>query len=189
MTQEQEPIVIFREIQRFRQPALWLAVVTACVVLVGAVSYPVVSQLLLGKPVARTPLPDAALLLFGGATILLILGLPALLALARLVVEVRLDGLYFRFSPFQRALFRIAPEQLGRFEAKAFRSVGELRAWGGKSLAPRNILTVSGNRGVFLETSAGQSWFIGSQRPEQLVQAIILAFKIPKCRKGMETNC
>ncbi|MBI4384806.1 MAG: hypothetical protein HY579_12325 [Nitrospinae bacterium] len=184
---EQDPNLLFREIQRFRQPALWCAVVLFGVALIGAVSYPLASSLLLGHPARGASFPDASSQVLGALTILLIAGFPALLGTARLVVEVRLDGLYFRFHPFQRSSFKIAPEQLKHFELKSFKSVRDLRNWK-SALAPGNILTVSGNRGVFLELAGGQSWFLGSQRPEQLAQAIVLAFKIPKCKR-METGC
>ena len=186
MNQEQE--TIFREVQRFRQPLLWVFMVSICVALVGVVSHAMLRQLLLGKPVSNNAIPDGLLLLLGCTLILLILGFPVLLALVRLVIEVRMDGLYFGFFPFQRSLQKVEPKQLKRFEMRMFGSVAELRKWRDKSLERSNILTVNGNYGLHLELSTGQCWFIGSQRPDQLLQAIILAFKIPKCKKVSETN-
>ena len=186
MSQEQE--TIFREIQRFRQPVLWLFAVSASIALIGVVSYAMMRQLVLGQPISPGAIPDAVLAFFGSLLILLILGLPALLALVRLVTEVRLDGLYFGLLPFQRSLTKVEPRQLKSFEMRVFRSVAELRNWRDKKLERSNILTISGNYGVHLELSTGQCWFIGSQRPDQLAQAILLAFKIPKCKKGQETN-
>lgn len=186
MSQEQD--TIFREIQRFRQPALWLFVVSVSISLVGVVSYAILRQLVLGKAVSHNAIPDSALLLFGSLLILLILGLPVLLALVRLVTEVRLDGLYFGFFPFQRSLIKVEPSQVKSFEMRVFKSVAELRTWGDRKLERSNILTVNGNYGVHVELSTGESWFIGSQRPDQLAQAILLAFKIPKCKKQMEAN-
>jgi hypothetical protein len=185
MSQEQE--TIFREIQRFRQPALWLFIVFSSVALVGVVSHAVLRQLVLGKP-AQHAVPDAALVVFGCLVILLILGLPTLLALVRLVTEVRLDGLYFGFFPFQRSLVKIEPSQLKNFEMRVFKSVAELRTWGDKKLDRSHILTVNGNYGVHVELTTGERWFIGSQRPDQLAQAILLAFKIPKCKRQMQAN-
>ena len=186
MSQEQE--TIFREIQRFRQPLLWLFIVSLSVSLVGVVSHAMLRQLVLGKPLNQHAIPDTVLVFFGTLLILLILGLPVLLALVRLVTEVRLDGLYFGFFPFQRSLVKVEPAQLKNFEMRVFKSVAELRAWRDKKLDRGNILTVNGNYGVHLELSTGQCWFIGSQRPDQLAQAILLAFKIPKCKKQMEAN-
>ncbi|MBI4389099.1 MAG: hypothetical protein HY580_02880 [Nitrospinae bacterium] len=184
---KQDLNILFREIQRFRQPALWCAVVMLSVAVIGAVSYPMARNFFLGPPAREAFSPGVPSLVMGALTILLVAGFPVLLGMARLVVEVRLDGLYFRFHPFQRASFKIAPEQLTHFELKSYKSVRDLRSWK-SSLEPGNILTVSGNRGVFLELAGGQSWFLGSQRSEQLAQAIVLAFKLPKCKR-METNC
>lgn len=184
MAQEQE--TIFREIQRFRQPWFWFLLVSACISLLGVVSYAMVRQLALGRPVGHSPISDTMLLVLGSLLVLLILGFPALIASVRLVTEVRLDGLYFGMLPFQRALFMVGPKQLKAFEMRAFKSVAELRIWKDKTLERGNILTVSGNYGVHLEMNTGENWFVGSQRPDQLLQAIVLAFKIPRCKRGFE---
>jgi hypothetical protein len=156
---------LFREVQRFRQPWLWLLVLGVA----GLTWYIAAVQLLGGEPVGNNPAPDwlAVLLwlLFG-------VGLPLVFWSLRLVTEVRGDGLYVRFVPFHFSFRKIAFADISQFEAKTYRPLLDYGGWGIRYGFSGKAYNVSGNRGVQLELANGKRLLIGSQRPDELVQAL-----------------
>ena len=143
----------FREEQRFRQP--WLMVLMAASTLVAAWA---------GRTTNAGPW-----------AVLAALALPvaiwAWLWSMTLITEVRPDGLYVRF----RMLWpeQVIPyDRIVKAEAKRYRPILEYGGWGVRGVAPVRAFNVSGNRGVLLSLTGGQSLMIGSQRPDQLAAAL-----------------
>ena len=148
--------VLFREVQRFHQPWLWVLIVVSVLATIG----------LFGEPWGDRPMSDTALaILFG-------IGILALFASIRLITEVRQDGLYIRFVPFHLSFRRIAPEGLEGFEPLTYRPILNYGGWGIKWGRGGIAYNVSGNRGVRLNYTNGKHILIGSQRADELAQAI-----------------
>lgn len=160
-----DPSPRFREVQRFRQPLLWLCVL----VVAGLAWYAAAFQLGLGEPWGNKPAPDWAValiwLLFG-------VGLPVLFWSLRLVTEVRGDGIYYKFFPFQLSFRKIAFPDVRQFEATTYRPLLDYGGWGIRYGLGGKAYNVSGNRGVRLALANGKRLLIGSQRPEEFIAAI-----------------
>jgi hypothetical protein len=158
--------VLFREVQRFAQPWLWVVVLAAA----ASAWFAAIVQLFAGASPERHLMSDLMVLLIW---LLMGLGLPALFISARLVVEVRKDGLYYRYCPFHRTFHRIEYNDIRRFEARVYRPIMEYGGWGIRYGWKRGkAYNVSGNRGVQLELKDGASLLLGSQAPEELASAI-----------------
>jgi hypothetical protein len=157
--------VSFREAQRFSQPWLWGLVLIAPAVFL----YAFVQQLILGKPFGENPMSDGLLIVMG---LLIGGGLPWLFYSARLVTEVRTDGLYVRFSPFHRRPRRIAPEEIASCEARTYRAIREYGGWGIHSGRSGRAYNVRGDRGVQLVLRDGRRLLIGSQCADELAAHI-----------------
>jgi len=128
-----------------------------------------VQQLLLGKPFGSNPAPDLALVIIG---IIFGFGFPIFFFFLNLTTEVRKGGLYYRFSPFHLSFRRIALEDLTSYEAQTYSPVKDYGGWGIRYGRGGAAYNVSGNRGVQLEFANGKRILIGSQRPEELAEAI-----------------
>ncbi|MDH5615515.1 MAG: hypothetical protein OEY62_03150, partial [Acidimicrobiia bacterium] len=89
----------FREVQGFRQWWLWVLLLVTTLGTIGLFGYGIFVQIIQGTPWGDKPMSDAALLATGIGTTILVVGLAALLLSARLVTEVRSDGLHVRFFP------------------------------------------------------------------------------------------
>lgn len=165
MDQEKEISSIYREEQQFRQVWIWV-IVSA---LAGLAWYTAMMQLLLHRPFGNRPMPDIPLvinwIIFG-------IGLPALFLIARLVTEVRNDGIYIRFFPFHWTFRKIAFTEVKQFKARAYRSFREYGGHGIRYGSKGMAYTVSGDRGVQIELLNGKRLLIGSQRAEELSRAI-----------------
>ncbi len=160
--------VLFREVQYFRQPWVWLLVLGVS----GVTLYAMVQQILLGKPFGNNPASDAVLIV-----IVVVFGFcfPLLFYLLNLKTEVRSDGLYYRFFPFHLSVRRIPLGDLKSFEALTYRPLREYGGWGIRWGSRGKAYNVSGNRGVQLELVGGQRIMIGSRRAQELAEALALA--------------
>jgi len=155
---------MFREIQRFRQWWVWLLVY-------GIASlgwYGLIQQIIFGKPFGTNPAPDWAMWLIW---LLCGIGLPVFFHSLRLIVEVREDHIYIRYAPLVTR--KIPFMEIERYEARTYQPIKEYGGWGIKGWScKKTAYNVSGNQGVELELRDGRQVMIGSQRPQELAQAI-----------------
>jgi hypothetical protein len=146
-------VTTFREEQRFRQP--WLMLLMAGTILVCAWAIDVSGIQSWGAWLVVA---------FPAATWVWLLSMT-------LVTEVRPEGLYIRFKMLWPE--RTIPfSQIVKVEEKRYRPILEYGGWGVRGIAPVKAFNVSGNRGVLLSLTGGQSLMIGSQRPDQLAAAL-----------------
>ncbi|WP_158056571.1 hypothetical protein [Halorussus halophilus] len=145
--------VRFREVQQFRQWWLWgLLAIRPVLALVGLAR-------------GTKTRGDAARELFVSLSVAVLLGS------ARLVTEVRDDGLYVKFEPFHRSFERIPFADISSFESAGYSPL-RYGGWGFRWTPRRLAYTVSGRSGVQFERANGKSLYVGSDRPDELVAAV-----------------
>ena len=157
--------VVYREVQRFRHPTLWLILGGVAALLWVAT----LTQLVLGRPFGDRPASDAELLVgwfvFGA-------GLPLLFWFIGLVTEVGAAGVRVRFVPFPGRLIRW--QAIADVRVVRYRPLRDFGGWGLRwGWGRRQAYTVSGDQGVELVLRSGWRVVIGSQTPELLHAAII----------------
>jgi hypothetical protein len=106
-----------------------------------------------------------------GATLLAALTVLAL-ATARLLTEVREDGVYLRFVPFHRSFRRFEWPRIQSAEARTYRPIREYGGWGIRGRGRNRAYNVRGDRGVQLVLTDGSRVLIGSAKADQLAEAI-----------------
>jgi hypothetical protein len=156
---------IYREVQRFHQKWLWMVALAAAF----ATFFAVVEQFLLDRDVGNHPLSDIAVLVVCG---LVGVGLPVLLWIARLIVEVHKDGVYFRFIPFHRRYQKLALDKIIKYEAVSYRPLADYGGWGIRRGKEGYAYTVSGSRGVMFGLEHGRNVLLGSNKPEEMARAV-----------------
>ena len=157
--------VIFREVQRFNQLWVWLFILLAT----AGTWYAAIVQILLKKPVGENPAPDLVIVILW---FVLGLAFPLLFYYAKLITEVRYDGLYFCYFPFHLSFRKISWAEIKKYEACTYRPLREYGGYGIRHSRHGKAYNVSGNKGVKLELFNGKKILIGSQRPAELVKAI-----------------
>jgi hypothetical protein len=155
----------FREVQCIRR--VWWVML-----LVGGIAcltwYSFWQQILLGRPVGTNPGPDWAI---AAIWLLCGIGLPVLLLTMRLIVEVHPGHISIRYVPLLRR--RIPTAEIAHFRARSYRPILEYGGWGIKGWSRGRIAyNVRGNRGVELELRDGRQVMIGSQRADELEEAL-----------------
>ena len=99
------------------------------------------------------------------------IGLPALFVSIRLIVTVERDQITIRYRPFTTR--RIGFEEIESCEARTCKPIKEYAGWGIKGWSvERMSYSVSGNKGVELTLADGKRVMIGSQKAQQLADAI-----------------
>jgi hypothetical protein len=132
--------------------------------------YGMIEQLVFGRPWGNKPMSDFALAVIGPLMILSGFGLFWLFRAMRLITEVRSDGVYIHFVPLLRDTILFS--NIADCEARTYRPIREYGGWGVRFGWKRKAYNVSGNRGVQLTLKSGKRLLIGSQRSEELAQAI-----------------
>ena len=142
-----EETPLFREVQRFRQPWIWA--------LLGGVA---LLMLVLG------PISWGGLVIVGAVA--------GLVYSLRLKTEVRADGIYLKMWPLHRSFRRIPWSEIKQYEAKQYRPLREFGGWGIRWTPGKIAYNVRGNRGVWIERMNERGVLVGSQHPEEFIEAI-----------------
>jgi len=162
--------IVFRETQRFTQRWLWILLIFLMLIVVAIFGYGLIQQLIFDIPWGDRPVPNEVLLITSLLIIVFSFAMIYLFYSLRLDTEVREKGLYIRFYPLPGKL--IPYSSIQTCVARTYKPLSEYGGWGikyGRSGWAYNII---GNRGVQLELEDGKRILIGSQRAEQLMQAI-----------------
>ncbi len=160
--------VAFSETQRFTQR--WIAVLVSLMALgIWAMA---LSRFVFHRPQGAGTVDDA---LLAFTWVLVGMGVPLLFLTMELVVEVRRDGLYVRFAPFHRRPRVFLWQDIAEFRARRYRPIREFGGWGIRWGRSGRAYNVRGDRGLQLVLRDGRRLLIGSQRAEELEEAMRLA--------------
>jgi len=147
--------VIFHEEQRFKQPWLWILIV-------GVFGWLIYSS----RIWTTTPERGAFYAALVYAFIIWLLGT------ARMVTQVRPEGVIVSARPFRRLSRTIPFDQIASCEARDYRPIREYGGWGIRLGPSGKAYNMSGSRGVQLVLKSGERVLIGSQRADELAAAI-----------------
>lgn len=157
---------LFREVQRMTQVWVWLLTAFAAA---GAWAVFILQVVMRIDPDAE-PLSDLSAWIVWVAVGLL---LPLLLYAVRLRVEVTRESLSIRYFPLVNKT--LAPGDIRKAFARTYHPIREYGGWGVRWTPwGGRAYNMNGNRGVQLELAGGKKLLIGTQRPEELEQAIAL---------------
>jgi hypothetical protein len=173
MTSTNSPHIFFHEDQAFRKSGLFTAL------LVGSVVSSVVGFLVwLNAPPTGSQSTEILLLVVAIGAIAA-LAIFILVLCCSLTTEVNRSGLYIQYFPFHLSPKKIPLENVVQIEIKTYKPLRDYGGYGIRYGAAGKAYNVSGNRGVNLKFTAGRDLLIGSQKPEELAQA--LQQLLPKC--------
>ncbi len=162
---------LFHEVQRFRQPWVWVILVPIALGLIGFFTHVLLKQLVFGVPVGEKPLSDALLLAIGVVTFVVTLGLIIGLYKARMVVDVTDMGVAVQFFPlFHRQTLGF--EEIERCDLCSLPSIRARGGGGVQLFGAQRMITVRGDQGIELVLRDEGTLVLGSQRASELLSAI-----------------
>jgi hypothetical protein len=144
---------------------VWLLVLIVC----GVSWYGFIQQIVLKKPFGNNPAPDPVMIMLW-----VIFGIffPVLFYSLKLVTEVRYDALYVRYFPLQFHSHKISYGEIKNYEIRTYSALKEYGGYGIRYGKKGKAYNVYGNKGIQLEFQDGKRLLIGTQRPEELLQAL-----------------
>jgi len=159
--------LIYREEQRFSSWLRWLIALSMAL----AVPFSIFSLTKIPSEQGSSDILPILTLIIAGICVPIAVAL--LFLLLKLETEVRSDGLYIRFFPAHIHFKRFGAEDLSEYYARRYKPLREYGGWGIRcSLKKGKAYNVSGNKGVQLVFKSGKRLLIGSQRAEELEEAI-----------------
>ena len=166
--------ILFKEEQRFTQWWLWLLLIFSFAVAVLPLWYGLYRQVSTGIPWGDNPTSNTGLMITAILTTLLMVGILVLFSYSRLLLEVREDGIHFRFPPFVRKWRIIHRDEIERYTLGKYNPVGEYGGYGVRRSFGKygRAYNVSGNLGLRLFLRNGKVVLFGTQRKQALEYAM-----------------
>jgi hypothetical protein len=166
--------ILFKEEQRFTQWWLWGLLIFAFAVGVVPIWYGLYKQVSTGTPWGDNPTSDAGLVIIAIFTTLLMGGILILLRLTTLYIEIRIDGIYFRFPPFVQKWRSISKEEIEKYTVGKYNPIREYGGYGMRRSFGKygRAYNVSGNTGVRLFLKNGKIILLGTQRAQAMAYAM-----------------
>ena len=145
---------IFYEIQQFRQKWIW----TILLIVLFVLFLPIISGMV-------SILLGVILILTGFCFIWLFYSM-------KLITEIKGDSIHIKFSPFTTQIIHFS--EIIKYEIRQYRPIIEYGGWGIRFNRSGKAYTVSGNIGIQIQLSAGKGILIGTQQPNEFLQAMKL---------------
>lgn len=159
--------ILFTEKQKFKQWWLWVILFG----INGLLLLGVFKQVIGGHQFGDKPTSNVELVSTVGLTILLTI----LFINFKLETQIKKDGVYVRFFPFNLSFRQYTWDKVSKSFVRQYNPIGEYGGWGlrfglfGKGRA----LNVSGNQGLQLEFSDHKRLLIGTNKPEELTKTLV----------------
>jgi hypothetical protein len=160
--------VLYKEVQKF---SLTLRLLIVCSMAVAVVADGFALYKMLSEEQTISTLSIYMLIILG---ILLPVAISVLFMILKLETVVCSDGLYVRFFPLHPHFKKFIVDDISEYFTRTYKPIWEYGGWGircGFSKSGK-AYNVKGNRGLQLVFTNGKRLLIGSQKPEQLVEAI-----------------
>lgn len=157
---------LFIERQYFRQIWLWLLLLG----LNGFFMYGLVSQVIFGQTFGDKPMGNTGLIITAISFLLVTL----LFLLLRLDTEIKSNGIYYRFYPFQLSYKQISWDRISKSFVRQYSPLTEYGGWGIRIsiFGSGRAFNVSGNKGLQLIYDNNKKLLIGTQRPEEIEKVL-----------------
>ncbi len=169
--------VLFEEVQSMR--VVWMKISIA--VIAGILWFGIIRQVVFKKPFGSNPAPDSVLVILW---VLIGIFMPVLLYKLRLRTAVYSDSIELRFTPLRIYGRKLPIDEIVSFQNRVYKPIREYGGWGIRIGFRKRAVSMSGNRGVELVLKNGKKFMIGTQRPDELYDAIQTAVSKQKGSTG-----
>ena len=159
--------ILFSEIQKFRQWWLWIILIGSNVF----TFYGIYKQVIAGHAFGDKPASNIELLLITGIMFLVTI----LFLIIRLDTQIKKDGVYVKFFPLHVKFRHFPWAQLSKCYVRKYSPMAEFGGWGLRIGFSGKAYNISGNEGLQLEFTNNRKLLIGTKKPKELTEALIIA--------------
>ncbi|HAO09274.1 MAG TPA: hypothetical protein DCQ50_20360 [Chryseobacterium sp.] len=158
--------ILFTETQKFKK--WWL--VSILVGINGLFLFGVYKQVIMGQQFGNNPMGNLGLVILTVVTLLLTL----IFLNFCLDTIIKKDGIYVRFFPFHLKFQYYSWDRLTKVFVRKYSPILEYGGWGFRLgfFGKETAYTVSGDKGLQLEFTDNKRLLIGTNKPEELIEAL-----------------
>lgn len=160
----------FKEEQKLKNSWLWLLL---AIIAAFFFAYACYSQLILGKPFGNKPISDAGLIAISIMIPGILIVVYFVFLKSAMFTAVRSDGIYMRYPLF---INKFRAYKFDEIEVAVRRDFNPVKQFGGHGIKAKNknnqSFTVSGRTGIQLAMKTGKQILIGTQKPDDFINAI-----------------
>jgi hypothetical protein len=166
--------VFFKEEQKFSNPVLWIFTAIAFTIAVTQEVIAIFKQTNLTQPVEKGDESLNSMILSLLIIVVIFIAVMILFGKMKLVIEVRSDGIFYRYLPFIRRMRSFHRNEISSFEVRSYRPIKEFRGHGIKRSrrGTGRSFTVKGKIGLQLNLTNGKKVLLGTQRGDALKRAM-----------------
>jgi hypothetical protein len=165
--------ILFTETQKFRQWWIWFLLLFTFIVAVVPQIYGCYKQLILGQQFGNNPMSNTGLLIATGSTFVIVSLVICLFFWSRLETQIKEDGIYVRFFPYQIKHKHYLWEEIFKLYVRQYRPLTEYGGWGFRFGIYGKALNVSGDMGLQIEFTNGKRLLIGTQKADELTELLV----------------
>jgi hypothetical protein len=166
--------IYFKEEQRLRKWWTWIMLTTLFAVTVIPLWAGLYRQVYAGIPYGDRPAGNGELATITIFVTLLMGGILWLFSAIKLQVEIRDNGLRFRYPPLVRKWREIVKSEILHYEVGKYNPIVEYGGWGIRIsfLKKKKAYNISGNLGLRLTLSDGKTILLGTRRHQAVDAAM-----------------
>jgi hypothetical protein len=150
-----------------------IAVIAGLGSALGVVGYGLFSQLLTGEPWGDKPMSDSGLIFTFLIVLVVAVIVGGLLFSLVLIIEVRQEGIRFRFPPLINKWKTFKKEDIKSYQVRKYSPIWEYGGWGIRvSMGKGRAYNVRGNKGMQLVMNDGKAILLGTQKGSEFMAAM-----------------
>ena len=167
-----EEQILFSERQKFNQWWLWVLIIVFNIIFLSQIFGLLNNE----RTASGKPTNTTMILICVGVNAIVFM----LFIFSRLVTQIRPDGIYVKFFPFHLSFKHYPWETISKAYIRTYSPISEYGGWGLRYgiFGAGKAFNVSGDQGLQLEFLNHKKLLIGTQKPEELENALIKAGKV-----------
>lgn len=134
----------------------------------------ILKKSILDQPVEKGEETIASMILLLLILLVMFIATIVLFRIMKLVIEVRSDGIYYRYPPFILKMKSYQVDEIKSYKVRTYRPIKEYSGWGIRYswAGSGRAITVKGKTGLQLYLKNGKKVLLGTQRGEALKRAM-----------------
>jgi len=161
--------MIFKEIQKFKQPWVWVLLIATGLITIGVFGFGIYRQIFQGIKFGNHPMSNTGLIIVFCLVFVLNVALFLLFGLSKLTTIIDKIGIEYKFSPFHSRSHLIYWNMIEKYAVIKYNPLRDYGGWGIKYNKRGKAYTLSGDKGLIIYLKSGKRILIGTQRDSELM--------------------
>lgn len=166
--------ILYTEEQKFSNPGLWIFTTAVFTIAIAPEAIAIFKVAFLDQQSGKGDESLASMIVLLLVLLAMFIATIILFRYMKLVIEVRSDGLYYKYPPFILKMTSFRKGEIENFKVRTYKPIREFSGWGIKYswTGAGRAITVKGKTGLQLYLKNGKKVLLGTQRGDALLRAM-----------------